>query len=118
MSLLNTKVDHKQMQISIQRSMTPLEDAFTNFMDLMKKQMASAVSQGEFTKVGKILACFACQNLTMTHITCNLKGLSSSKEEITEAFQKKILEAVNFCLAQMQQDIESDVTGSFHMFKN
>ena len=50
-SLLNTKVDHKQMQLSIQRSMTPLEDAFTNFMELMKKQMASAVSQTTFGKV-------------------------------------------------------------------
>ena len=50
-SLLNAKVDHKQMQLAIQRGMTPLEDAFANFMDLMKKQMASVVSQSDLAKV-------------------------------------------------------------------
>jgi hypothetical protein len=50
-SLVNTKVDHKLMQVTIQRSMTPLESAFSNFMDLMKKQMENAVSQNELGKV-------------------------------------------------------------------
>jgi hypothetical protein len=39
------------------------------------------------------------------------QGLKDTKDEVVEAFQKKILEAVNFCLAQMQATAEADMTG-------
>jgi hypothetical protein len=44
----------------------------------------------------------------------SMKGITDTKEELTALFQKKILDAVNFCLAQMQQEAEGDMTGYYH----
>ena len=50
-SQMNKKVDYKQMQIAIQSTISPLEEAFSNFMDLMKKQMSNLITQNVLDEV-------------------------------------------------------------------